>query len=811
MTREAQASKDLYRLNGGLNTEINELNFPDGFSTDEANYELLVDGSRRRRKGLDTETGGSAKTVATVTSTQVHGSFNWKSVDADPDVNFIVHQVGSILYFTDDAETISTTYKAFEVDLEQYKVATATTAASIANAPCQFATGRGHLFVTHPLLKPFYCEFDGTDFQENALKILIRDYEDIEDGIGITIKPTDATITADHAYNLLNRGWREADYLAYDSAKGYWPAKNAIWHKGYKRVYDGSTAASLINPGDGIQTWDSDKMDAEVFGNASAPIGSFLIDPLDTTYAYTVSDGAAGIFQISTWSDTNLFTTGKITFTTTTNHNLTGGETVLLTGLLSTYLTGPTVVVDATWTGHNGSFLVDAGASGTTFTVSGVIAPINFGSWLSQYETLGYLGGEATAKSTGKTLTVGPSACEYYAGRVFYGGIQDTEWADTVFFSQIASKPEQYALCHAKQDPTNQDFNALLPDDGGYMVIPGLGGVKDMVTVRNSLLILSENGVWEVSGGNREGFTALNYIVKKLTDAEVTSSWGSVKVDNDLCFVSTRGIFFIAPNQYTGLLEAQNISAQTIQTLWNAVPTANQNVAKVEYDDAVRRIYVAYGDTGDRINQYANALIFDLKAGGWFKYTFTVSATEGIVDIYTITDSDSSDSNKKMKWTVMGSATTLKTCDLDQTDFDDYNGSNGPTPYIVFGHDNIGSFQSRRQAPIITVFSKRTETGYVDNGTGWDPTNESSTLMSAYWDWTNDAVSNKITTAQEVYRHVRQFVPSGASDVDGYPVVVTRNKVRGRGRSLQLRFDGATDKDSHILGYTTNYKISRRK
>ena len=52
MTQEQQTSKNFFYLNGGLNTEFNELGFPEGYTTDEANYELLVDGSRRRRKGL---------------------------------------------------------------------------------------------------------------------------------------------------------------------------------------------------------------------------------------------------------------------------------------------------------------------------------------------------------------------------------------------------------------------------------------------------------------------------------------------------------------------------------------------------------------------------------------------------------------------------------------------------------------------------------------------------------------------------------------------------------------------------------------
>jgi hypothetical protein len=182
----------------------------------------------------------------------------------------------------------------------------------------------------------------------------------------------------------------------------------------------------------------------------------------------------------------------------------------------------------------------------------------------------------------------------------------------------------------------------------------------------------------------------------------------------------------------------------------------------------------------------------------------------GILSAFSISDSDSSNSNKKIKWLTQSDDSTLVICDLDQSDFLDFDGTESPLPYVVTGWDNIGDIQRRKQAPIITVYAKRTETGYVDNGSGYDATNESSNLLTAYWDWTNDSVSGKIGSQNETYRHTRGFVPASASDVDGYPVVVTRNKIRGRGRVLQLRFDGATGKDSHILGYTTNYKVSRR-
>ena len=104
--------------------------------------------------------------------------------------------------------------------------------------------------------------------------------------------------------------------------------------------------------------------------------------------------------------------------------------------------------------------------------------------------------------------------------------------------------------------------------------------------------------------------------------------------------------------------------------------------------------------------------------------------------------------------------------------------------------------------------------------------------MTPFWDWTdetewvdqtekseqqawsatagNTGVSGKIGKQVQTYKHIRSFAPTDTDQVDGYPVIATRHKVRGRGRTLSLRFDGAAGKDSHLLGFTINYKISRR-
>ena len=58
--RHTVVHHNFFSLDKGLNTESNEINFPDGYTSEERNYELLIDGSRKRRRGCAQETGGAA-------------------------------------------------------------------------------------------------------------------------------------------------------------------------------------------------------------------------------------------------------------------------------------------------------------------------------------------------------------------------------------------------------------------------------------------------------------------------------------------------------------------------------------------------------------------------------------------------------------------------------------------------------------------------------------------------------------------------------------------------------------------------------
>ena len=103
-----------------------------------------------------------------------------------------------------------------------------------------------------------------------------------------------------------------------------------------------------------------------------------------------------------------------------------------------------------------------------------------------------------------------------------------------------------------------------------------------------------------------------------------------------------------------------------------------------------------------------------------------------------------------------------------------------------------------------TVFMYRTETGVDDDG---NAINDSSCTMQSRWDWSDSSVSNKWATAQQCYKHQRlfNFAAPSATYEDGYPVVTAKLKVRGRGRAVHFKFQGAAGKDMQIVGWHVTY------
>ena len=140
-------------------------------------------------------------------------------------------------------------------------------------------------------------------------------------------------------------------------------------------------------------------------------------------------------------------------------------------------------------------------------------------------------------------------------------------------------------------------------------------------------------------------------------------------------------------------------------------------------------------------------------------------------------------------------------------------GGNDAAAFMETGYINAGDSQRRKQANYIIPSFIRTEDGFTDDGGGnLTPTNESSCTIQARWDYADTDAGNLFGDSFEAYRYNRLFIPSGPADTFDYgqSVITTKNKLRGRGRALTLRFSTSASKDCRLLGWGLGFEIETK-
>src|SRR5690606_5145584 len=156
-----------------------------------------------------------------------------------------------------------------------------------------------------------------------------------------------------------------------------------------------------------------------------------------------------------------------------------------------------------------------------------------------------------------------------------------------------------------------------------------------LINSNDSLLVFARNGVWRISGGTESSFTANNYIVDKITSHGSQGQGSVVKIDNGISYWGDDGIYVVQRDQY-GLWSAQNISQDTIQTLYNEIPLPAKQLARGIYDPFDLKVRWLYSnDIND--TEETRELIFDLSIGAFYKHIikkFHTNPLPRVVDIF---------------------------------------------------------------------------------------------------------------------------------------------------------------------------------
>lgn len=287
MPRQAAASVQNSFVKG-LITEATGLNFPENACTETFNCVFDERGRVRRRLGIDFEEDHETQ-VANRTLAVVN-SYYWKAAAGNGDNALVVLQVGATLYFYFVGSGALSEDMVDTIDLNDFLVASAP---SPATSECQFTSGNGFLFVSHPNTEPFYVTYDpdAQTVSGTQIELEIRDFEGLDDGLEFEERPS--TLSDEHNYNLYNQGWYADEVrndndnpvqvlTQWDSVRSDFPSNADIWW-GFLQS-DGQ-----YDPRPGETTY--------VPGNAPAPKGHFLLNPF---YQDRSAVSGIGSFEVVT-------------------------------------------------------------------------------------------------------------------------------------------------------------------------------------------------------------------------------------------------------------------------------------------------------------------------------------------------------------------------------------------------------------------------------------------------------------------------------------------------------------------------------
>jgi len=427
-----------------------------------------------------------------------------------------------------------------------------------------------------------------------------------------------------------------------------------------------------------------------------------------------------------------------------------------------------------------------------------------------------------------------PSSVAFYAGRVFYAGLRSTSASfnnnGKIYFSKILEVDGDEGKCYQEADPTSENYSDLIDTDGGVIVIPEVDVIKKLVAIQGSLLVFAGNGVWEINGAG-SNFSATNYAVRKVTEVGAISSDVIVQVEGNVMYWADNGIYVLSRDgsYVDGLYSSQSVSLTTIQSLYDNIPSESKTKAKLIYDNHNKVIRGLYSDDGFG---YTKELVFDLALQAFYKNeiassdtykiigAFSPSISGGNVITYNVTtisgdnvttstgDQITADTIvnsgivPKVKYVVITTSKQLTFAEYKNSSFLDW-GTKNYSSYLITGYEIAGDTMRSKQINYLVCHFKRTESGFTDVSGSLQYLTPSSCLLQAWWDFADSLDGGLVGQQFQAYRLTRPYLPSGSGDSFKYgqSVITTKNKLRGRGKALSLKFESEEGKDMHILGW----------
>lgn len=410
------------------------------------------------------------------------------------------------------------------------------------------------------------------------------------------------------------------------------------------------------------------------------------------------------------------------------------------------------------------------------------------------------------------------STCAFYAGRIFYGGLQYVGYAGNIYFSQIIEPGSTYEFgrCYQLQDPTAEDLFDLLPDDGGVISIPEAGTIMKLWATEAGLVAFASNGVWVVTGSKGIGFTANDYTARRISTVKTISATSFVDINGYPCWWTADGIYMLVPDQSGAAVSVQSLTDKTILTWYQAIPLNSKKTARGFFNNVTKRVQWAYKstDAGTPEESYAfdRILNFNVLTGAFNPWSvpITNACIHGVVVIDNVGGNISEDQviNDTADTIVDDSAnnvTTFTSSSLIVPKFKylcSYPNS-GSYKFTIATEATSGFKDWLSYDAVGLDFSSYIVSGYKIHGQAikkfeanyvfvYSQTQVGSYYFQTYRDFASSALSGQWSTRQKV----------SISD-STKSIIKNRLKTRGQGTAMQFKISSVTDSDFDIVGWGT--------
>ena len=414
-----------------------------------------------------------------------------------------------------------------------------------------------------------------------------------------------------------------------------------------------------------------------------------------------------------------------------------------------------------------------------------------------------------------------------YAGRVWYAGLDSAVNGGKVFFSRVVENELDLGKCHQADDPTSEDSAGVVDSDGGYLLIPDASNIKALFPMGSILLVMAQNGIWAV-GGVDQVFKATEFFVKKISPFGLSSARSLVDAMGTPIFWDVSGIYTVSMD---GQSEAvQNIS-QPIKSYFDAISNSKKSEVQATFDRLNKRVYWLFPSNAETVaHKFTRILVLDLELGAFYPWEVTASSTGQYLvgsfflsgfgaantDFNVLSGTDnvlvSADTvittiessgivDTDIKFTVKTENDTLTFASFSDRGFLDW-GTTDYSSYAETGYEFMGDATIKKNSPYLTSYLRRTEENFVsDGGDGYVPDYPSSCYLVVKWDLSRD--SSRWSDPSQIYRMVNYPIVNPNDLTFNYPydTIVSRTKVRGKGRVLRMKFYSETGKDFYLIGW----------